>query len=352
MQTTTDTAPRPRILIVDDEPGNVRLLSLLLEEWGHGDLITTSDPTEVPDLFRRERPDLLLLDLMMPVLDGFALLGILGPENQGAVRVPILVLTADVTAATRQRALEEGATDFVTKPFDFDEVRLRVRNLLETRRLMVELADEKRALELRVRARTMDLEHSRLELLNRLAMASEYHDEHSLAHQRRVGMTAGAIGAVLGLDEAELRDLRLAGPLHDVGKVALPLDLLTKRGRLTPLENETMKTHTTVGSRLLRGSGSPLLDTAAAIARSHHERWDGLGYPDGLAGEAIPLAARLVAVADAFDVLTHDTPYQAAMGVEEAIAEIERLRGSAYDPAAVDAFATLDHGRLVAEAVA
>jgi putative two-component system response regulator len=338
----------PRLLIVDDEPANVRLLTSLLRSWDYTDLHATTDSTEAPELFRTLRPDLLLLDLMMPRLDGFAILAILAPENAGPVRVPILVLTADVTTDTKRRALGEGATDFVTKPFDFDEVRLRVRNLLETRRLQVELAAEKQQLELRVRARTMDLEHSRLELLNRLAMASEYHDEHSLGHARRVGAAASAIGEVLGLPDAEGRELRLAGPLHDVGKVALPLELLTRHGRLTPLEMETIKTHTTVGSRLLRGSGSALLDTAEVIARTHHERWDGRGYPDGLAGEEIPLPGRLVAIADAFDVLTHDCPYHAAMGVDAAVEEIERGSGAAYDPAAVHAFRTLDHHRLMA----
>jgi putative two-component system response regulator len=337
---------QPRIVVVDDEPVNVRLLTRLLAGWGYAKVTATSDATEVPELFRTVAPDLLLLDLMMPGLDGFAILKLLAPDNSGPVRVPILVLTADVTTDAKRRALDEGATDFVTKPFDFDEVRLRVRNLLETRRLQVELAIEKQQLELRVRARTMDLEHSRVEVLNRLAMASEYHDEHSLGHARRVGAMASAIGRVLGLGDAELRELRLAGPLHDVGNVALPLELLTKRGRLTPLEMETVKTHTMVGSRLLRGSGSSLLDAAEVIARTHHERWDGRGYPAGLAADAIPIAGRLVAIADAFDVLTHDTPYREATDVETAAAEIGSARGAAYDPEAVDAFATLDHHRL------
>ncbi len=347
MTAPAQSPAQPRILIVDDEAANVRLLERLLATWGYTDLTSTSDSTEVPELFRTTRPDLLLLDLMMPQLDGFAILGIIGPENSGPVRVPVLVLTADVTADAKRRALTEGATDFVTKPFDLDELRLRVRNLLETRRLQVELAAEKQQLELRVRARTMDLEHSRMELLNRLAMASEYHDEHSLGHARRVGTTAGAIGGVLGLPEPDLRDLRLAGPLHDVGKVALPQELLTKPGRLNALEMETVKTHTTVGSRLLRGSGSALLDAAEVIARTHHERWDGRGYPQGLARDDIPLPGRLVAIADAFDVLTHDAPYRAAMDVDAAVEEIRRGRGTAYDPDAVDAFTTLDHHRLM-----
>ena len=152
---------------------------------------------------------------------------------------------------------------------------------------------------------------------------------------------------MLGLGDDEQRELRLAAPLHDVGKVALPLDLLTKSGPLSPLEMETVKTHTTVGSRILRGSGSSLLDAAETIARTHHERWDGRGYPAGLAGQAIPLAGRLVAIADSFDVLTHDSPYRAATDVDSAVAEIKRCRGTWYDPAVVDAFSSIDHRRLV-----
>jgi putative two-component system response regulator len=337
----------PRILVVDDEPANVTLLERLLTTWGYEHVRTTTDSATVPDLFTSWRPDLLMLDLMMPVLDGFDILEILAATNHGPLKVPILVLTADVTQETRRRALAEGATDFVTKPFDFDEVRLRVANLLETRCLAVELAEEKAQLELRVRARTLDLEHSRLEVLHRLAMATEYHDDESLEHTRRVGAAAGQLAEVLGLPADDVREIRLAGALHDVGKVALPHDLLVKPGRLTPLEWETVKTHTTVGSRLLRGSSSTLLDRAEVIARTHHERWDGRGYPARLAGDDIPISGRLVAVADMFDTLTHERPYRAAMSVDEAVAEIRGQSGRAFDPAAVRAFDALNHARLL-----
>jgi putative two-component system response regulator len=337
----------PRILVVDDEPANVTLLDRLLRAWGYAQVRTVTDPTTVPDLFTTWRPDLLMLDLSMPVLDGFAILDILSATNRGPLKVPILVLTADVTAESRRRALAEGATDFVTKPFDFDEVRLRVANLLETRCLAVDLAREKEQLELRVRARSMDLEHSRLEILHRLAMATEYHDGESLEHTRRVGATAGQLAELLGLPADEAREIRLAGALHDVGKVALPNDLLTKPGRLTPVEYETVKTHTTVGSRLLRGSSSTLLDRAEIIARTHHERWDGRGYPARLAGEDIPMPGRLVAVADMFDTLTHDRPYRAAMSVDQAVEEIRGMSGRAFDPSAVRAFEALNHARLL-----
>ncbi len=337
----------PRILVVDDEPANVKLLELLLTTWGYTQVRTVSESVTVPDVFSSWRPDLLMLDLSMPVLDGFDILEILSATNHGPLRVPVLVLTADVTTETRRRALAEGATDFVTKPFDFDEVRLRVANLLESRCLAVQLAREKEHLELRVRARTLDLEHSRLEILNRLAMATEYHDDESLEHTRRVGTAAGQLAELLGLAAQEVREIRLAGALHDVGKVALPHALLAKPGRLTPLEFETVKTHTTVGSRLLRGSTSSLLDRAEVIARTHHERWDGRGYPARLAGEDIPMSGRLVAIADMFDTLTHERPYRAAMSVDAAVAEIRSHSGRAFDPSAVRAFEALDHVRLL-----
>jgi putative two-component system response regulator len=340
--------PSPRILVVDDEPANVLLLSELLKGWGYTDIESATDPTQVPEAFAARRPDLLMLDLTMPGLDGYGLLERLTPSNRGADRVPILVLTGDSSREAKRRAFALGASDFLAKPFDTEEVRVRVANMLESRRLAVALAGQNEQLERRVRARTRDLEQLRLDLLSRLAMATEYRDDDTQQHTQRVGRTAALLADVLGLPEDEVRDIRSAAPLHDVGKVALPDALLLKPGRLTAVEFETMKTHTTVGSRLLRDSGSSLLMCAEEIARTHHERWDGRGYPAGLRGEDIPLAGRLTAVADVFDGLTHERSYRAAKPLDEAVAEILRLRGSAFDPRVVAAFEELDHARLLA----
>jgi putative two-component system response regulator len=248
-------------------------------------------------------------------------------------RPPVLVLTADVTVEVRRRALSAGASDFLSKPFDLHEIRLRVANLLETRRLQGELTQYARGLEERVRERTRDLEHSRLEVLERLALAAEYRDDDTYRHTERVGR----ITALLA---------RRLAPLHDIGKVAISDRILLKPGRLTPEEFEAMKEHTVAGARILGGSSSPLLQMAEVIARSHHERWDGSGYPAGLAGEAIPLHGRLVAVADVFDALTHARPYKPAMPVEQALAELDAMAPAAFAPDVKAAFDALDHRAL------
>jgi putative two-component system response regulator len=192
------------------------------------------------------------------------------------------------------------------------------------------------------------VEVSRAETLQRLALAAEYRDDDTFRHTERVGAAAADIGMALGLCAAETRLLGEAAPLHDVGKLAISDAILLKPGSLTTAEYETMKTHTTLGARLLSGSNSPVLQAATVIAASHHERWDGTGYPAGLAGEAIPLEGRVTAVADVFDALTHDRPYKSAWTNEQAIAEIRRTSGTQFDPRVVDAFLVTRHGGAVA----
>lgn len=201
-----------------------------------------------------------------------------------------------------------------------------------------QLADNAQLLEAKVAERTRELEDARAETLKRLAFAAEYRDEGTFEHTERVGATAAEIAGRLGLGAEEIEVLREAAPLHDVGKLAISDTILLKPGKLTVEETEIMKTHAELGARVLSGSSSPVLQMAAVIARSHHERWDGAGYPAGLAGEAIPLVGRVVAVADVFDALTHDRTYKSAWPVEQAIAEIRRGAGSQFDPRVVGAF--------------
>jgi putative two-component system response regulator len=335
-----------RVLAVDDQAPNVVLLERLLTTWGFTQVRTTTEPGQVLDLVGSWEPDLLLLDLQMPEPDGFAILDALASGPARLVPLPVLVLTADITADARRRALSSGASDFVSKPFDLDEVRLRVGHLLRTRRLQAELLESNRLLEERVRERTRDLERSRLEVLERLALAAEYRDDDTYRHTERVGRTTALLARRLGLPADEAALLRRAAPLHDIGKVAVPDRILLKPGRLTPEEFETMKEHTSAGARILAGSTSPLLRMAEVIARSHHERWDGSGYPAGLAGDDIPLHGRLVAVADVFDALTHARPYKAAMPVEEALAEMDGMTGTYFEPRIKAAFDELDHRGL------
>jgi putative two-component system response regulator len=340
--------PDARILAVDDQPANVVLLERLLRRWEYKHVATTTTSSEVLGLVERQVPDLLLLDLHMPEPDGFEVMRLLEPWTRGADRLPVLVLTADVTPDTKQRALAAGARDFLTKPFDPVEVALRVENLLDARTMHHQLRRSNETLEDRVRARTHELESARRDTLDRLVLAGEFRDDDTQEHAHRVGRTVALLARRLGLPDGEADLLRRSAPLHDIGKIGISDTILLKPGRLTADEYELMKTHAVIGEQILAGSSSRVLETSAAIALTHHERWDGNGYPRGLSGEAIPLAGRLTAIADVFDALTHDRPYKAAWPVDEAVAEVRRVRGTQFDPALVDAFGALDHEALLA----
>lgn len=327
-----------RILIVDDEPRNVLLLERLLAVSNFTNVASTTDSSEVVALCAEDQPDLLLLDLQMPAPDGFEVMRQLEPWTRGATRVPILVLTADNTRDTKTRALSSGASDFLNKPFDTTEVVLRVRNLLLTRLLSLDLQEHNLLLERRVRERTRALEEARLEIVDRLALAADYRDDSTGEHAQRVGRIAARLGRELDLSEETIELLRRGAPLHDIGHVAVSDSILLKQGKLTPEEFEVIKLHTTVGGEILGRSRSELLRMSEEIALSHHEWWDGSGYPSGLKGEEIPLSARIAAAADVFDTLLDKRPYKPPWPVELAVAEIERLRGLQFDPQVVDAF--------------
>jgi response regulator RpfG family c-di-GMP phosphodiesterase len=335
------------ILVVDDEEVNLLVLGRLLEEVGYRRVQTTSDPHRVLELFAQTEPDLVVLDLHMPRIDGFEVMKRLAPVAGGPSGVPILVLTADVTEEVKRRALASGARDFLTKPYSAVELLLRVRNLLEVQRLHRQLRDHNANLERQVAERTRELEQARREILMRLALAAEYRDDATQQHAWRIGRTCGLLAEKVGLDQRQVELVRRAAPLHDIGKIGIPDSILLKPGRLTKLEFESIKVHTTIGAGILAGSQSTLLLLAERIALSHHERWDGGGYPHGQRGEEIPLAGRIVALADVFDALAHERPYKQAWPLEEAVAEIRRQRGRHFDPDLVDAFAELDHRALV-----
>jgi putative two-component system response regulator len=347
LDVTLATLRRLRIVVLDDEPANIALLAGLLSRWRFSNVVAMTDPTRVVDAFADLAPDLLLLDINMPVLSGFDVMHLLARWIHGSVPVPVLVLTADVTDATKHQALTLGARDFLTKPFDPEEVRLRVSNLLEMRLLQLQLKAHSDELEERVDQRTHQLDLSRQEVVERLALAAEYRDDDTHQHAQRIGHTAALLASGLGLPSATVERVRRAAPLHDIGKIAIPDAILLKPGRLTADEFEIIKTHTLVGARILAGGQSGLLRTAEEIALSHHEWWNGNGYPCGLAGETIPLSGRIVAVADVFDALVHRRPYKHPWPVEEAAAEIVIQSGRQFEPAIVDAFSSLDHPSLV-----
>lgn len=334
-----------RFLIVDDELANIRVLEKIFEKWGCFNVESTLNPRDTATLYASFQPDIILLDLMMPEMDGFAVMEQLKTLIPEGTYVPILVLTADVAALTKRKALATGAKDFLTKPFDAAELFLRVCNLLETRFLHLELHNQNRVLEDKVEERTRALEQAELVTLECLAAAAEYRDDDTGRHTQRVGHTAALIARQLGVGARRAGALQQAAPLHDVGKIGIADDILLKPGKLAPEEFAIMQRHTLIGAGILSRHNTPLLQLAAGIALSHHERWDGSGYPHGLKGEEIPLEGRIVAVADVFDALTHERPYKKAWPIEAATAEIQRQTGSQFDPAVVTAFlATLSQG--------
>ncbi len=343
---------KARILVVDDEPANVLLLRRILRNAGYENVAGAGNGAEALKNCLEAAPDLILLDLMMPQRDGFGVL-----EDLAALRseqfLPVLVLTADINPEAMRRALGVGATDFLTKPFDHVGVVLRVKNLLQTRVLTLQLRDHNATLEARVAQRTQELsdsyqklveahEHvqqsqrvirdSQIETLQRLAQAAELRDDDTGQHTQRVAGLAARLAQRLGLDPEAVELIRRASPLHDVGKIGVSDTILLKPGKLTPAEFETMKNHVEIGAALMKDGQSPLMRAAEIIARTHHERYDGLGYPCGLKGEEIPFEGRILAVVDVFDALTHERPYKSAWPVEKALEEIENGSGTQFDP--------------------
>jgi putative two-component system response regulator len=335
-----------RVLIVDDEPANLEFLRHVLEGQGYAGLYDTTDASDAADRLEEIAPDIIILDLMMPGFDGFQFMERVKEWLPHDAFIPLLVVTADTAADTRRRALAAGASDFLTKPLSPAEVRLRVRNLLRTRFLHAQLRDQNTSLENRVGERTAELEEARQEILDRLARAAEFRDDDTGQHTQRVGWIAARLAQVLGLPEERVDLMRKAAPLHDIGKIGIPDGILLKDGRLTPEERSVMETHTSMGARILSGSRYPILQFAEEIALTHHERWDGGGYPNGLRGEEIPLSGRIVAAADVFDSLTHVRPYKQAWTVQETMAEIRAEAGRHFDPRVVEALL-----RVVPEAV-
>jgi cyclic di-GMP phosphodiesterase len=334
LDTTLTTA---RILIVDDNASNVLLLEGILQEEDYTAYRSITDSRQVLPIFLEHQPDLILLDLQMPYLDGFEVMKKLRPHIPPEAFLPILVLTADMTSETKRQALAGGAMDFLTKPFDQTEVVLRIRNLLRTRALHLQLHDQNLSLEQMVRERTAELEETQVEILERLALAAEYRDDDTGEHTKRVGKMSAQIAQALGLPEPEVELIRRASPLHDVGKIAIPDSILLKPGKLTAEEFQLMKTHTTLGAKMLSGGRFPLLQQAEEIALTHHERWDGKGYI-GLKGDAIPMTGRIVTVADVFDALTSTRPYKEPWPPSDAMEEIQRQSGQQFDPRVVEAF--------------
>ena len=328
----------PRILAIDDEPDNLLLIRQALRQIGYTRCETETDSLRAVARFQAEDFDLVLLDYNMPVMSGLEVLSALS-EKSRREQIPVVIVTAQGDRDTRLLTLNAGAKDFLAKPIDLAELSVRVHNLLETRSLHLELRRQNERLEETVLKRTQELHATRLEVIRRLARAAEFRDNETGIHVQRMSLYAEAIGRQMGLVAWSLDLLLNACPMHDLGKIGISDLILLKPGKLTPEEFVTMQEHTTIGASILQGQDTPLLHAAHEIALSHHERWNGLGYPHGLAGEAIPLLARIAAVADVFDALTMVRPYKRAWTFDDARQEVLSLSGTHFDPAVVKAFA-------------
>jgi putative two-component system response regulator len=330
-----------QIMIVDDDVQNLRLFEVALRAEGYRCITLVHNPCEVATLCALAAPDLVVLDLHMPQRDGYLVLADLAPLLADDIYLPVVVITADVSAAARQKVLASGAKDFLVRPVSMLEALLRVKNLLEARMLHLELHRQNQELEARVQARTHELTAAQQEMLRRLARAAEFRDDSTGEHSQRVGLLAVRLAEALGLPEAEVELLRWAAPLHDLGKIGVPDEVMLKPSALSDAERVAMQAHTQIGAKILGGSRFALLRLAEQIALAHHEAWDGSGYPQGLRGEAIPLAARIVALADAYDSMCAARSHRPALTHHDALAQIAAERGRQFDPQVVDAFLRL-----------
>jgi putative two-component system response regulator len=326
-----------RLLIVDDNQANVKLLEKLLIQEGYNSIQSTTDSREAVSLYREFCPHLVLLDLRMPYIDGFEIMQHL-QEIEKDSYIPVLVLTAEGDRATRLKALEAGAKDFLTKPFDTVEVEYRIRNMLEVRLLHSKIKEQNESLEGKIKERTNELRETQLSVVRRLGQAAEYRDNDTGNHVIRMSRFSALLAKQLGASSEQCELLLHASPMHDVGKIGIPDRILLKKGKLDPEEWKTMQTHVTIGSEILSDDKSELIQLAQKITLQHHEKWDGSGYPYGLKGEDISFEARIVTVCDVFDALTSERPYKKAWSVEDALTEIEKQSGTSFDQKVVKKF--------------
>ena len=348
-----------KIMIIDDEQLVIKVVKRYLSAEGYANFIAVSDSRSAIDTIRDEQPDVILLDINMPIVSGLDILRIRqkSPELNS---IPVLILSATSEQAVKREALELGVTDFLAKPVGPSDLSLRVQNALIVKRHHDHLASYALELENKVRERTKQLEQSREQIIHCLARAAEYRDSETGEHIIRVGKYCRVIADELGFSEAYCREIELGAQLHDVGKIGIPDSVLLNPGRLTSEEFDVMKKHCGVGMEIMEplsqgdaervrrhaNSGgfimddvdSPMLELAASIARTHHEKWDGTGYPAQLVGEAIPIEGRICCVADVFDALCSERPYKPKFPLKKCLEIMLSERGTRFDPKVLDAF--------------
>jgi putative two-component system response regulator len=313
---TANEDPRPVLLLVDDEPTNLQVLKQVLQADYR--LLFARDGHKCLELARQALPQLILLDVMMPGLTGHDTCARLKADPLTA-EIPVIFVTTLSDEADEALGFELGAVDYITKPVSPPVVRARVRNHLSL-------------------VRAQELHDTRLQIIQRLGMAAEYKDNETGLHVVRMAHYARVLALAAGWSEAQAQALCEAAPMHDVGKIGIPDHILQKPGPLTPSEWAVMRRHPRIGADIIGEHPSALLQLARVIALGHHEKWDGTGYPEGLAGEAIPQAARIVALADVFDALTTVRPYKLAWSVDEAVAMLTKESGRHFDPQLVPLF--------------
>ncbi len=326
-----------KILIIDDNEMNVALLKNLVVRALHHEPQCFTVSAEALEWARTNEPDLVLVDYMMPKPDGIEWIQAFR-EMEGKKEIPVVMITAVNEKDIRYKALEAGANDFLNKPVDTTEFLARAKNMLELRKWQKELANRAEWLASEVRKATAEILAREREIILHLTKAAEYRSPETGSHIVRVALFSKAIAKQLGLSEAEQELILNAAPMHDIGKVGTPDQVLLKQDKLDGEEYEIMKEHTIMGFEILQSSESKLLQMAAQIALTHHEKYDGSGYPRGLKGDEIPLIARICSLCDIFDALTTERIYKPAWSVAQAMEEIDRLSGTTLDPKIVAAF--------------
>lgn len=307
---------RPRLLLVDDEPTNLQVLRHILQEDFR--LLFATDGARALQIAQQQRPDLVLLDVMMPQMDGYSVCQALKADRTTA-NIPVIFVTALTEAQDEARGFDVGGVDYITKPVSAPVVRARVRTHLSL-------------------VRTEELRETRLQIVQRLGRAAEYKDNETGMHVIRMSHFAHVLALALGHSPAWAEDLLNAAPMHDVGKIGIPDAVLRKPGPLDAGEWDTMRRHPQIGAEIIGEHPGGLLHLAHSIALTHHEKWDGSGYPQGLAGEAIPVESRMVALADVFDALTARRPYKEPWSIEDTLAHLRAQAGKHFDPAMVEVF--------------
>ncbi|NMP80776.1 response regulator [Pseudoalteromonas arctica] len=333
----------PLILVVDDNLQNIELMQAYLEPKGYN-TVTATGGQQALDILAQQPVDLILLDIMMPGMNGFEVTRRVR-EDALLKLLPIVLITALRETKERVKGIDAGCDDFITKPVDKNELLSRVKSLLKIKDYNDLRTNYQKQLEAEVAQRTESLKlamqsikAASLETINRLTKAAEYKDEETGAHIQRMSLYSEAVARSVGLDEGTVENILFSASMHDLGKISTPDHILLKAGQLDATEWEIMKQHTVVGASILSGSDSEVIKLGEIIARSHHEKWDGSGYPDGLKGNEIPIAARVVAIADVFDALSSKRPYKKSFSQEKTFAIIKEGSGKHFDPAVVDAF--------------